>query len=199
MVKLWDAAETPATRYARLVLTARAAARLPASSGEAQADRLIASMLTAGLNRSAQRWQGAVPVGSDGWAMLLLADPDAIAQLPASTVSDYAPAGGLAERKRQMFFAGMAGLGRLPGGAVTDLAERLAVPVTAQNGWTRAIDQAAADGQPGTVLLLAAVGMQASGWAHVPPAALFHIVAALRAVGLDGEARMIAAEAIARL
>jgi hypothetical protein len=32
----------------------------------------------------------------------------------------------------------------------------------------------------------------------VPAAALFHIVSALRRVGLEGEARMIAAEAIAR-
>ncbi|WP_394648146.1 hypothetical protein [uncultured Sphingomonas sp.] len=199
MVKLWDAAETPATRYARLVLTARAAARLPAAANEPQANRLIASMLTAGLDRTAQRWQGAVPAGSDGWAMLLLADPDAITQLPAATVTDYAPAGALAERKRQLFFAGMAGLGRLPGGAVTDLAERLAVPIAAQNAWTRALDRAVEAGQPGTVLLLAAVGMQAGSWANVPPAALYRIVAALRAVGLDGEARMIAAEAIARL
>ena len=199
MVKLWDAAETPATRYARLVLTARAAARLPAAANEPQANRLIASMLTAGLDRTAQRWQGAVPAGSDGWAMLLLADPDAITQLPAATVTDYAPSGALAERKRQLFFAGMAGLGRLPGGAVTDLAERLAVPIAAQNAWTRALDRAVEAGQPGTVLLLAAVGMQAGSWANVPPAALYRIVAALRAVGLDGEARMIAAEAIARL
>ncbi|KQN93884.1 hypothetical protein ASE95_02995 [Sphingomonas sp. Leaf231] len=199
LAKLWDAAETPATRHARLVLTARAAARLPAAANEPQADRMIASMLTAGLDRSAQRWQGSVPGGSDGWAMLLLADPDALAQLPASVVTDYAPSGGLAARKRQMFFAGMAGLGRLPGGAIDDLAEQLGVPVAAQNSWTRAIDAAAGDGQPGTVLLLAAVGMQADDWAHVSPAALFHIVAALRAVGLDGEARMIAAEAIARL
>ncbi len=199
MVKLWDAAESPATRYARLVLTARAAARLPAAANEPQANRLIASMLTAGLDRTAQRWQGAVPAGSDGWAMLLLADQDAITQLPAATVTDYAPAGALAERKRQLFFAGMAGLGRLPGGAVTDLAERLAVPIAAQNAWTRALDRAVDAGQPGTVLLLAAVGMQAGSWANVPPAALYRIVAALRAVGLDGEARMIAAEAIARL
>ncbi|WP_294195909.1 hypothetical protein [uncultured Sphingomonas sp.] len=199
MVKLWDAADTPATRYARLVLTARAAARLPAAANEPQANRLIASMLTAGLDRTAQRWQGAVPAGSDGWAMLLLADPDAITQLPAATVTDYAPSGALAERKRQLFFAGMAGLGRLPGGAVTDLAERLAVPIAAQNAWTRALDRAVEAGQPGTVLLLAAVGMQAGSWANVPPAALYRIVAALRAVGLDGEARMIAAEAIARL
>ncbi|MDR6789620.1 hypothetical protein J2Y58_002993 [Sphingomonas sp. BE138] len=199
MQKLWDAAETPATRYARLVLTARAAARLPARGGEPQADRLIASMLTAGLDRSAQRWQGAVPAGSDGWAMLLLADPDAIAQLSASTITDYAPSGTLAERKRQLFFAGMAGLGRLPARAVDDLAERLAVPLVARNPWTVALERAAGAGQPGTVLLLAAMGMQAGDWAHIPPAALYHIVAALRAVGLDGEARMIAAEAIARL
>ncbi len=199
MVKLWDEAEMPATRYARLVLTARAAARLPARANEAQADRLIASMLAAGLDRTAQRWQGAVPAGSDGWAMLLLADPDAITQLPASTITDYAPPGTLAERKRQLFFAGMAGLGRLPAAAVDDIAERLAVPVAQRNAWTSALERAAGEGQAGTVLLLAAVGMQADGWAHVPPAALFHIVRALRAVGLDGEARMIAAEAIARL
>ncbi|WP_028966485.1 hypothetical protein [Sphingomonas phyllosphaerae] len=199
MVKLWDAAETPETRYARLVLTARAAARLPAAANEAQADRLIASMLSAGLDRTAQRWQGAVPVGSDGWAMLLLADPDAITQLSASTITDYAPKGGLAERKRQLLFAGMAGLGRLPAAAVDDLSGKLAVPVAQRNAWTSALERAAGEGQAGTVLLLAAVGMQADGWAHVPPAALFHIVRALRAVGLDGEARMIAAEAIARL
>jgi hypothetical protein len=55
-----------------------------------------------------------------------------------------------------------------------------------------------ADDQPGTVTLLAAVGMQAATWRGVPPAALYRIIAALRAVGLEGEARMIAAEAIAR-
>jgi hypothetical protein len=40
--------------------------------------------------------------------------------------------------------------------------------------------------------------MQSRAWRGVPPAALYHICAALRAVGLVGEARMIAAEAIAR-
>ncbi|KTT71558.1 hypothetical protein, partial [Sphingomonas endophytica] len=199
MAKLWDGADDPATRYARLILTARAAARLPAANGEKRADRLIAAMLSAGLDRTAQRWQGAVPVGSDGWAMLLLADPDAITQLPSSVVTDYAPQGGLADRKRQMFLAGMAGLERIPAGEVPALAERLGVPIAAENAWTRAIERAAEDRQPGTVLLLAAVGMQASGWAHVPPAALYRIVASLRAVGLEGEARMIAAEALARL
>ena len=41
--------------------------------------------------------------------------------------------------------------------------------------------------------------MQTRDWRGVPPEVLFRIVAALRAVGLGGYARMIAAEAIARL
>jgi hypothetical protein len=40
--------------------------------------------------------------------------------------------------------------------------------------------------------------MQAASWKDIPPEALYRIVGALRGVGLEGEARMIAAEAIAR-
>ena len=65
--------------------------------------------------------------------------------------------------------------------------------------WTAAIDQAARERAPGTVALLAGVGMQTGDWRGVPPHYLFRIVRALRAVGLDYEARMIAAEALARL
>ena len=78
------------------------------------------------------------------------------------------------------------------------LAGELAVPVAAENRWTHAIDLAAARGQQGTVALLAAVGIQTRGWAGVPPAYLYHIVAALRRVGREGDARMIAAEAMSR-
>ena len=48
-------------------------------------------------------------------------------------------------------------------------------------------------------MLLAAIGMQTPQWRGVPPAMLYRIVSALRAVGLEGEARMIAAEALARV
>ena len=41
--------------------------------------------------------------------------------------------------------------------------------------------------------------MQTGDWAGVPPAALYRIIGALRAVGLTGEARMIAVEALTRL
>jgi hypothetical protein len=51
----------------------------------------------------------------------------------------------------------------------------------------------------GGVAVLAAVGMQTADWSGVPPGYLYRIVRALRQVGLDFEARMIAAEAVARL
>ena len=112
---------------------------------------------------------------------------------------DYAPGGANAERKKQLFFAALAGLGDVPAADLADEGERFGVPVTRADSWTRALDQAVAARQQGTVLLLAAVGLQARGWETVPAASLYRVVAALRAVGLDGEARMIAAEAIARL
>ena len=48
------------------------------------------------------------------------------------------------------------------------------------------------------VVLLAGVGMQGSGWDKMTPRHLYHIVSALAQVGLEAEARMIAAEAVAR-
>lgn len=197
--QLWDGASLPGARYARLVLTARAAARLAVADDTKQADRLVASMLSAGLDRTALRWQGHVPEGGDGWAMLLLADPDARGFLSGGVVGDYTPTGALAQRKRQLFFAGVAGLGRLSSADVEAGASSLDVRIGTATSWTRALDRAARDGQAGTVVLLCAVGMQTGDWTGVPPAALYRMVAALRAVGLDGEARMLAAEAIARI
>ena len=65
--------------------------------------------------------------------------------------------------------------------------------------WSRAIDAAAARGEKGSVALLAAVGMQTADWNRLPAFHLYHIVGALHRVGLDPEARMIAAEAMTRL
>ncbi|MDP1026508.1 hypothetical protein Q5H91_04735 [Sphingomonas sp. KR1UV-12] len=180
--------------YGRLILTARAAVRQPAGPNNADADRLIAAMLSAGLDRTAQRWAGVVPAGGQAWALLALSDPDGGRRYAASDVDGY---GGGAVRQR-LLFAGLAGLGRMPQIEVERAAESLGVPIGRQDSWTRALDRAVADEQPGTVLLLAGIGMQTGAWRGVPPAALFRIVAALRAVGLEGEARMIAAEAVAR-
>jgi hypothetical protein len=194
---LWDGASTRAGRHARLVLTARAAAGIVPATETPEADRLVAAMLTAGLDRTAARWRGFVTAGGDGQAMLTLSDPDGPGR-PAS-LDEYAPSGSNSERKKQLYFAGLAGLGRLSPAQVEEAAAALDVRIGVANAWTRAIDRAARDRQVGTVLLLAAIGMQAGDWTGVPPEHLYRIVAALRAVGLSGEARMIAAEAIARL
>lgn len=191
---LWDEPTDPAGRYARLVLTARAAARVrPADSGDA-ADRLVASMLSAGLDRRALRWAGAVETGGDGWAMLMLADPRR-GQLSYGDATGYTRGGA----KAAMLFAGLAGLGRLSSDDIARGADDHGLALDARDPWSRAIDAAARADQPGTVILLCAVGMQTRDWRGVRPAALYRMVAALRATGLEGYARMIAAEAIARL
>ena len=198
MRNLWDGGATPAAAYGRLALTARAAGRLAVFAGAEKPDRLIASMLAAGLDRTAMRWRGQVGDNGDAWAMLLLADPDAATRVGYSTVSNYDASHGDGMRKRQLFFAALAGLGRLSDDDVEQGAEALDVRIGTQTAWTRALDAAVREDQPGTVVLLSAVGMQTGDWSGVPPAMLYRIVGALRAVGLDGEARMIAAEAIAR-
>ena len=183
--------------YARLVLTARAAAGIaPSPERASEADRLVASMLTAGLDRAALRWRSVVEAGSDAWAMLALVDQRG-GVVPYGELASYAGRGD-APLKQRLLFAGLAGLGRLSSADAERAATSLDVKIGAGDAWTRAIDRAAADGQPGTVVLLSAIAMQTPAWAGVSPAMLYRVVASLRAVGLEGEARMIAAEAIAR-
>lgn len=196
MRDMWDDPESPRLRYARLVLTARAATGIaPARDHAEDADQLIASMLTAGFDAPALAWSGIVSRGSLGRALLAVANPDN-ARIDDDDVSAFRSTGG--DRKAQMLFAGLAGLGRLDDGDARSLASALDVAVGASNAWTDAIDDAARRGEAGTVVLLAGVGMQTPVWAGVSPEALFHIVAALRRVGLQDYARMIAVEAVTR-
>jgi hypothetical protein len=193
---LWDDAKTPRDRYARFVLTAAAAARIPPS--EAHKDRagdLIASMLTAGLDRHAARWSSLVEaMGKDGdraWALLALASERPSVDISPSRSQAFADRDG--GHRGRLLIAGLAGLGRLsdPGSHGLD--------VVARSRWEQLIDGAAAANQPGTVILLAGTGMQTADWSGIPPEHLYHIVSALRRVGLEYEARMIAAEALSRL
>lgn len=196
--RLWDEPRGEEARYARLVLTAHAATRLPTDTRDADIDRLVAAMLSAGLDRAALRWRGLAPRGSDAWAMLALADP-VFASYTYGGVSGYAGKDDPEGLKRRMLFAGLAGLGRMPVGDVERGASALGVPVGHETSWSRAIDRAALARQPGTVVLLAAVAMQTTRWHGVSPEALYRIVLALRAVGMENEARMIAVEAVARV
>ena len=196
LAQLWKA-ETGAAGYSRLVLTARASARILPETQTQEADQLVASMLTAGYDYSASRWRDAVDPSSDAWAMIALSDPYPRALISYGGFSAYSGSGNAALKQR-LLFAGLAGLQRLDPGAVERGAQKLNVPIGTENPWTRALDRAVERGQPGTVLLLCAIGMQTSDWDGVPPQVLYRIVSSLRAVGLQGEARMIAAEAIAR-
>lgn len=202
---LWDDAETPAERHARSILTAVAASRIPPSPERAEvAARLIASMLSAGMDRHAARWSDAVEA-MDGeashraWALLAVASPQPAVEIDAGRIGSYEDSDDSdGSYKTKLLFAALAGLGRIDAGDAENLAERYEVPIGRENQWTRMLDRAVATRQPGTVALLAAVGMQTPNWQGVPPSHLYRIVRALRQVGLEYEARMIAAEALSR-
>jgi hypothetical protein len=200
MQQLWDGAGGPLQRYSRAVMTAYAAARLaPAGDQAKHAGDLIASMLAAGLDANAMRWSGLVEVGSQGWALLALAEPDARAPVSSSALNAFKSQDGSDHARKSAFLlAGLAGLGRVNGDVRRSFAAKLAIDLDGPTHWTRAIDQAAAVDNPTLVVLLAGLGMQGDGWDKMTPRYLTHIVGALNRVGLQGEARMIAAEAVAR-
>jgi hypothetical protein len=195
---LWDEAKTPSASYARHILTATAAARIPPAADHAgRAADLIASMLAAGLDDAAARWapvvEGMDDEGDRGWAMLAVGAPRNVVDTSAGRVEAYIgrddSVGG---HRGLVLVAALAGLGRVDDPAALGLQIR-------QSRWSNMLAAAARSNQPGTVALLAAVGMQTSDWRGVPAGHLYHIVRALRQVGLGYEARMIAAEALSRL
>lgn len=201
MRKLWDAGSAigGGDGYGARVLTAYAAARIPADAAHADAaGDLIAAMLTAGLDRDALAWRNVVEEGSLGWALIALAAPDDanVAQGEVETFLGEDDSEGA--RKSTFLIAGLAGLGKLSAGDAASLAGDAGFDFERQTRWTRAIARAAEVNNPTLVVLLAGLGMQGSSWAQMTPLHLYHITAALARVGLRAEARMIAAEAVAR-
>lgn len=196
MRELWG----DGANYGRQVLTAYAAARLPVDDAMVDdAPRIVASMLAAGLDRNAMRWGQAVPEGSEAWALLALAQPDRRTQVSSGAVQDFMDEDASTDQRKSRFLvAGLAGLGRLEMDSAANLASRLGVNLTRQSAWSQRIDRAAELRNPTLVALLAGLGMQGNGWDKMTARHLFHIVRALRQVGLENEARMIAAEAVAR-
>lgn len=194
MRSLWGEGDD---RYGRLILTAAAAARIPASADHAnRADELVASMMSAGYDRFAAGWGGVADEldGDDGhrsWSILAVGAPRAVVDLAPGRVEAFTDA--VDRHRGRMLVAALAGLGRFANPAA------YGVSPAPRSRWANLIAAAARAGQPGTVALLAGVGMQTGSWRGVPPEHLYHIVRALRQVGLDYEARMIAAEAMTRL
>jgi hypothetical protein len=195
---LWSDEGSEAQRHARLILTATAAARIaPSAAREEEAGRLIASMLTAGMDRRAARWLPAVQeMSGEGsalaWSLLAVASPQ---RGDAGRLGNVIGQGDNPARGR-LLVAALAGLGRIDADTAAGHVE--GINFGAENAWTAALEEAVRRRQPGTVAVLAAVGMQTRGWQGVPPEHLYRVTRALRAVGLDYEARMIAAEALYR-
>lgn len=200
MQRLWRDNGNP--DYVGLITTARAAAALPVAQADARdAANLVASMLTAGYDRNAARWARALgQIDGDGaaqfWGLLAVGAPSPVVDINSGRISTYIDEAG--PEKGRMLIAALAGLARLSADDAASLAQDNGVALAANSRWARAIGAAAQRGEKATVALLAAVGMQGRNWRRLPPAHLYHVVAALHRVGLDPEARMIAAEAISR-
>ncbi|WP_394727158.1 hypothetical protein [Altererythrobacter sp. GH1-8] len=195
--ELWGG--NTASDYGRYVLTAFAAARFAPSEDFAdEAAPLIGSMLSAGLDRDAMAWAGLVSADSAAGAMLSLARPGQVVMDRDSVdgfIDDDSSAG---YRRSALYLAGLAGLGRIDREDLDDFSGRIELDLARENAWTRMIRKAAAVDNVTLVAMLAGLGMQGEGWDKMTPLHLYHIVSALNRVGLDSEARMIAAEAIAR-
>ena len=198
---LWGDGSDPERAYSRLVLTAYAAARIaPAANLAEDAPGLLAAMLSAGLDQNAMRWARLVPAGSEGWGLLALAAPAKLAPVSAENLKRFQSTDSSSESLRSRFLlAGLMGLGRVDQATARGFAATLQIDLARETRWTRAIDGAAKSDNPTLVAMLAAFGMQGSGWDKMTALHLYHIVSALRRVGLEGEARMIAAEAVARV
>ena len=182
------------------VLTAYASARMtPSGEFAADADRLIGSMLTAGLDRNAMRWASVVDEGSIAWGLLALAQPNGDTAVDEGSVRDFVGNDESADQRRSGFLvAGLAGLGRLDGDAVSELDADLGLSLGRRTKWSNLIDASARVDNQALVALLAGLGMQGESWDKMTPRHLYHIVRALNDVGLSAEARMIAAEAVAK-
>jgi hypothetical protein len=192
--------------FGALPALARAAAALPPSAElGADAPWLIAAMFTGGYDRNAASWVRAVDAmegeGKDrAWALLAVGLPDTRAGITRARIDAFVDADQSEEKiASRMLVAALAGLGRIDADTIAALMTGLGVRTPPPSRWARAIAQAGAMRQKGTVALLAAVGMQTRLWAQLPPEHLTAILGAMRQVGLEPEARMIAAEAMTRL
>jgi hypothetical protein len=191
--------------YAALPTIARAAASLaPDARAAGDTPWLIAAMLSGGYDRHAARWSQ-VADGLDGaarqrsWALLATGSPQPSVDLSAARIESFVGADDSpAQRFGPLLVAALGGLDRLPRAESAEMLRTAGIDTTPRRLWGRMIMASAARGEKGTVALLAAAGLQASSWDGVPPEHLYFITAALRTVGLEPYARMIAAEAMAR-
>lgn len=200
MKRLWSASNDQRQIYGAMVLTARAAAALPTGTDvDDDPWQLIGSMLAGGYDRNAWAWAERLDVGSRAWGILAVGADRNLANINASAIADFAGDDDSAGKQRsKLLLAGLAGLGRLSDEERDSVASQLGVNLGQQSRWTRAINEAVTRQEPAMVALLVAIGMQGE-FSKVPAYHLFQMTRALKAVGLEAEARMISAEALVRV
>jgi hypothetical protein len=205
--RLWKIGDNdPLQREASRAMAARAATRIaPDPDLQEDAPVLIASMLAAGYDREAARWNLAVRRMDDrfadqSWAMLALAAAETTGlDMSFGRINSFISRDQSRGKKRSaLLVAGLAGLGRLDARSADRLNRRHGLAIGHRTRWTKMIDGSAALGQTGAVLVLAGTGFQAARLEQLPSAHLYHVVAALNRTGQGFTARMIAAEALAR-
>lgn len=187
---LFDSAPAgSATAWGLMVAGGDAAAAIRPSAGlAAAAPALVAAMVAGGHAEPARDWwpvldaAGGAP-RARAWAMLAALDdrvPDG-----ADRFADWAETS--TPVRAALVRAGLAALGRDVGDA----------PPAQANPWAAALDAALAGGRSGEVLLLVATGLQGP-LDELSPDQFRRAVAALGAIGLADEARLLVAEAAAR-
>lgn len=174
-------------RYGTEIAAASAVVAIaPTASAGRLAPDIVASLLSAGLPAEALRWW-AVAGDLDGrargelWALLAPFSPGVRGDKGAEKEwTDHASA-----HRRALVAAGLAGLDGKEGD-----------PARA-NRWTAALSAARAGDRTGEAILIVAAGLHGR-WADVPPDYLQRMVAALKALGFEREARLMVAESARR-
>ncbi|RED15927.1 hypothetical protein [Parasphingopyxis lamellibrachiae] len=202
MQTLWTEEDGVDGRYAGLILTARAAARIrPVGDHAGAAQDLIAAMMAIGLDLQAARWASVVDddESGDAWALLAVGAPQPVVGISFARLEDYAGEAGAAGRHRaRLLAAALAGLGLLNADEIGDADRAFGLNIDEEDIWSRQLERVARGQRVGLVALISAIGMQADSWSGIPPRHLYHIVRAYRLAGREPEARMIAAEAVTR-
>jgi hypothetical protein len=205
MRRLWGEGNDGLQRLAGEALLSLAASRVrPSAALEADAPKLIASLLAGGNEQAAARWAPLIGEINDdaaadqAWALLALGTAAQV-DVSESRVEDFVDRDTSANKARsKLLVAALAGLGRIDSETATALNRSYGLGLGRESAWTRLMAQAGTRRQPGSALLLAAIGMQAASPERIPSAHLFQALKAMRSAGLESQARLIAAEMIAR-
>ncbi len=201
MRQLWALGRNERSRLAMWLITSDAAARFPLlASQSAVAPDLLRSMLMGGRLKEAKRWAPFLLAnGGDAlnkaWPLLYFADPAALHPTPKLIEAWLSGQNGdSATRRKQILVASLDGLA--PALLADTSISRSSKPDDVSSGslFIKLADAARRHAK-GEVMLLGSLAMGHS-WADVSTGALKAVLSAYHAVGLDSDARLIAAEAI---